>query len=105
MYDTYKMSQYFPKLQEHSSRNIEVELDLSNYAIKADLKGASHIDTSNLEVTPDLPSLKAQVDEIDADKLKTANLSKLSNIVYNVARKTLYDKLVTKVNAIGTVSF
>ena len=99
------MSQYFPKLQEHSSRNIKVELDPSNYAIKADLKGASPIDTSNLEVTPDLPSLKAQVDEIDADKLKTANLSKLSNTVDNVARKTVYDKLVTKVNAIGTVSF
>ena len=80
-------------------------MDPSNYAIKADLKGASPIDTSNLEVTPDLPSLKAQVDEIDADKLKTANLSKLSNIVDNVARKTVYDKLVTKVNAIGTVSF
>ena len=80
-------------------------MDLSNYAIKADLKGASHIDTSNLEVTPDLPGLKVQVDEIDADKLKTANLSKLSNIVDNVARKTVYDKLVTKVNAIGTVSF
>ena len=80
-------------------------MDPSNYAIKADLKGASPIDTSNLEVTPDLPSLKAQVDEIDADKLKTANLSKLSNTVDNVARKTVYDKLVTKVNAIGTVSF
>ena len=49
----------------------------------------------------DLGSLKAEVDKIDIDKLKTVHpdLSKLSNVVDNdVVRKTLYDKLVTKVN-------
>ena len=35
------MSQYSPKLWERLSRNIKVELDLSNYATKADLKGAT----------------------------------------------------------------
>ena len=44
------MSQYSPKLWERLSRNIKVELDLSNYATKADLKGATWVDTSNLEV-------------------------------------------------------
>ena len=33
-----KMSQYFSKLHEHYGANIKVELDLSNYEIKADLK-------------------------------------------------------------------
>ena len=34
------MNQYFPKPYEKSGRNIQVELDLSNYATKADLKEA-----------------------------------------------------------------
>ena len=42
------MSECFPKLYECSDGNINVKLDLSNYATKADLKGATDIDTSNL---------------------------------------------------------
>ena len=45
---SYKMSQYFPKPLERSDGNLKVELDLSNYATKADLKGATAVDTSNL---------------------------------------------------------
>ena len=41
-----KMSQYFPKLYEHSSGNVKVELDLVNYATKIDLKGRTSVDTS-----------------------------------------------------------
>ena len=37
------MSQYFPKLHEHSVGNMKVQLDLSNYAMKADLKAATDI--------------------------------------------------------------
>ena len=48
------MSQYLPKLCKHSDENIEVELNLSNYAAKADLKGATGVDTSNLEAKSDL---------------------------------------------------
>ena len=44
----YKMSQYFPKPSDRFGGNIKVELDLSNYATKADLKGATRVDTSNL---------------------------------------------------------
>ena len=41
--------------------------------------------------------LKPEVDKIDLGKLKTvlADLSNLSNVVDNVAKKTVYDKLVT----------
>ena len=46
--------------------------------------------------------------KIDVDKLKAVlfALSKLSNVVYNdVVKKTVYDKLVTKVDNIDTTGF
>ena len=56
----------------------------------------------------DLVSLKTAVDKIDVEKLKTVSvdLSKLSNIVKNaVVKKTVYEKLVAKVNNIDTSEF
>ena len=41
------MSEYFLKLKSFGGR-VEVELDLSNYATKADLKNAIGVDTSKL---------------------------------------------------------
>ena len=49
-----------------------------------------------------------KVDKIDIDKLKIVHvdLSKLSSVVNNdVVKKTMYDKLVVKVNNIDTVGF
>ena len=45
---------------------------MSNYAIKADLKNATGIDTSKLVAKSNLVSLKAEVDGVDVDKLKTS---------------------------------
>ena len=42
------MSQFFPKPYEPFTGDINVKVDLSNYATKADLKNATGIDTSNL---------------------------------------------------------
>ena len=42
------MSEYFPKPFRSSERNINVKVDLSNYATKTDLKNIAHVDTSNL---------------------------------------------------------
>ena len=39
------MSQHFPKPYESSGGNVKVELDLFKYATKADLKGATGVDT------------------------------------------------------------
>ena len=53
-----------------------------------------------------MASLKSDVDELDIDKLKTVtgDLSKLTNVVKSdVVKKTVYDGLVKKVNAIQTV--
>ena len=80
-----------------------VKVGLSNHATKVGLKNATGIATSKLAAKSDLVSLKADVDKLDIDKLipVPANLSKLSNLVKNdVVKKTLYDKLITKVNKI-----
>ena len=68
----------------------------------------THIDISNLALKSNLASLKTEVDKIDVDKLKAVpvDLSKLNNVVKNdVVKKTVYDKLVTKVNNFGITRF
>ena len=87
----YKMSQYFPKPYRSFEGNVKVELDLSSYATKAELKKTTGVDTSKLAAKFDLVSLKAEVDKIDVDKLKTVPVdsSKLSNVVNNEVVKKL----------------
>ena len=102
------MSEYFPKPLKIFGRNINVKVDLSNYPTKTDLNNISHIDTSSFAQKTNLASLKTEVDQLDIDKLVTVSvdLSKLSNVVKNeVVKKTVYDKLVTKVNNIDTSGF
>ena len=102
------MSKYFPKSYRHFCRDINVKVDLSNYATKPDLKNISHVDVSSFALKSNLASLKTKVDKIDADKLKTVpdDLTKLSNVVKNDAvKKTEYNKLVTKVDNIGTTNY
>ena len=99
----HKMSQYLPKPYRTFGVNVKIELDLSSYITKTDLKNATGVDTSKLAAKPDLASLKAKVDKIDVDKLKTVpvDLSTLSNVGNNeVIKKTVYDKLFAKVNNI-----
>ena len=66
---TYKVSQYFPKLYQPFGGDINVKVDLSNYAIIADIKNISHVDTSSFALKTNLASLKIQVDKLDIDKL------------------------------------
>ena len=104
---------------------MKVELDLSNYATKAEFKNVTGADT--LDFTKKIDNLISDVDKLDIDKLKNVssglsslknkvdkldigkledtpvNLSKLSNVVRNsVVKKTEYDELVRKVNNINT---
>ena len=51
------MSQYFPPCRS-SERNIKVELDLSNYATKNDLKNVTHADASSFVSKTNLASLR-----------------------------------------------
>ena len=76
------MSEYFPK-PKYLEANEKVELDLSNYATKADLKNATGGDTSDFAKKTDLANLKSDVDKLDIDKLKNVpiNLSSLKSKV------------------------
>ena len=58
------MSQYFAKPYEPFGGNINVKVDLSNYATKSDLINATGIDTSKLAAKSDLVSLKGEVDKL-----------------------------------------
>ena len=94
----YKMSYYPP--YKSSSNNVKVELDLTNYATKTDLKNITHVDVSSFASKINLAALKTEVDKIDVDKLKTtpADLAKLSNVVKNnVVKKTDYSTKITSI--------
>ena len=93
------MSQYFPSYN-NSSKNIKVQLDLSNYATKTDLKNITHVDVSNYASKANLAASKTKVDKIDTNELKTmpVDLAKLSNSVKNdVVKKTGYNTKVTSI--------
>ena len=93
------MSTCYPPYKS-SSRNVNVELDLTNYATKTDLKNITHVDVSSFASKTNLAALKTEVDKIDVDKLKTAptDLAKLSNVVNNdVVKKTDYNTKVTSI--------
>ena len=103
------MSQYFPKpFNSHFSDSIKVKTDLSNYATKTDIKNILHVDTSSFALKTNLASLKTDVEKLDIDKLVhiPVDLSKLSDVVKNdVVKKTVYNKLVAKVDNIDTSDF
>ena len=98
------MSQFFPKPYEQFGGDINVTVDLSNYATKDDIKNITHVDTSSFALKTNLTNLKTEVDKLDIDKLATVpvDLSKLSNVVKIAVKKTVYDKLVARVNNIDT---
>ena len=102
------MSQYFPRPFKSFAGNINVKVNLSNYATKTDLKNVTHVDISNFPLKTNLASLKTEVDKLDIDKLApvSVDLSKLSDVIKNyVIKKTAYDKLAAKVINIGTSAF
>ena len=103
-----KMSQYFPKPFRIFGGNINVKVDLWNYATKTDLKNVTHVDTSSFALKTNLASLKTEVDKLDIDKLVPVpvDLSKFSDVVKNnVLKKAVYDKLVDKVKNINIGEF
>ena len=109
------MSQYLRKPYEPFSGDINVKVDLSNYATKAGIKkfkfhisDISHIDASTFALKANLVNLKTEISKWDIDKLVRVptDLSKLSDVVKNdVAKKDVYDKLVAKVDNIDTSRF
>ena len=85
------MSQYFPKSFRSFRRNINVKVDLTNYATKADTKNISHVDTSSLALKANLANSKTYVDKLYIDKLALVpvDLNKLSDVLKNDVVKKL----------------
>ena len=95
------MSTFHPPYKSSSS-NVKVELDLTNYATKTDLKNITHVDVSSFASKTNLAALKTEADKIDVDKSKTApvDLAKLTNAVENdLVKKTVYNTKVTSIQA------
>ena len=61
------MSKYFPKSYESFTRDINIQVDLYNYATKTNLKNVTGIDTSKLALKSELASLKAEAVKLDID--------------------------------------
>ena len=61
---------------------MKVELDLSDYVSKTDLKWTTGVDTTNFAAKSNFSSSKPEADKIDTDKLKSvlANFSKPSKM-------------------------
>ena len=102
------MSKYYPKPYKPFGRCIKVKVDLLNYVTKANIENISHVGTSSFALKTNSVTLKTEVDKLDIDKLVPvpADLSKLSDVLKNdIVKKTVYDKLVAKVNNIDTSDF
>ena len=85
-----------------------MELDLSSYITKTDLKNVTHVYVTSFAVKTNLASLKSEVDKLDIAKLTPLpdDLAKIINVVKNdVVKKTEYDKLVPKVDNIDNTGF
>ena len=101
------MSRYFPPYN-NSSGKFKVELDLSNYATKTDLKNVTHVDVSSYALKTNIAALKTEVDKTDTNKFKKVpdDLAKLSNLVKsNTVKNTEFTPLKTKVDGIDTDNF
>ena len=59
------MSQYFLKPFRSFGGNINVKVDLFNYATKTDLKNVTHLDTSSFALRKNLAKLKNESDKLD----------------------------------------
>ena len=85
------MSEYFPQ-PKSSGERVKVELDLSKYATKADLKNATGVDTSSFAKNTDSATLKSNEGKLNIDKLRSV-LSNLRNLKRKVDKLDV-DKLV-----------
>ena len=80
------MSQYFPKQYEPFGGEINVKVDLSNYATKADIKNISHIDTWSFALKSNLTIDKLVPAPVDLSKLSDAvKMMLLKNYIWQIS--------------------
>ena len=76
------MREYFQKRISFGGK-VKVELGVSNYAAKSDLKSAAGVDTSDFAKKTDLANSKSDVEKLDIEKPKNvpSNLNNLKSKV------------------------
>ena len=90
------MSKYFPEPISLRGR-VKVELDLSNYATKADLKTSANVDTSKFAKKVDLAKLISNGDKLDIAKLKIVPTN-LNNLKYKIDKLHVDELVLVFVN-------
>ena len=95
------MSEYFPEPKSFGGK-VKVELELSNYAAKADLKNVTGVNTLKFAKRIDLASLKSNIEKLDIDKLK--NVANNLNYLKTKVDKLGVDKLVPALVDLSEVS-
>ena len=95
------MSEYSTEPKSFGGRG-KVELDLSNYATKSDLKNATNVNALAFAKKTDLANVKSDVDDIDIDQLKNV-LSGLNSIKTKVDKSNIGQLKVIQVDLIKLI--
>ena len=90
------MSQYFLPYKR-SGGDIEVELNLSNYATKSDLKNVTHVDVSSFASKTNLASLKTEVHKLNNDAIKKTDYNTKINEIEGKINNTATTDYNTKI--------
>ena len=90
------MSEYFPDPKSFG-RRVKVELDLTNYATKADWKSLTGADISKFAKKVYLTNLKSNVEKLDVDKIKNIP-SNLNNLKSKNDKLDIYKLLIVPVD-------
>ena len=70
---------YYPEPDSYIREKVKIVLDLSNYAFKKELEHATGIDPSDLAAKKDFIALKAEVDNLDINKMANVPI-RLNNL-------------------------
>ena len=100
------MSHYFPKPFRSFGENINIKIDLSNYAIKTDLKNITHIDVvkkavydklvakvNNINTSNFVLKTKYQIDKVELEK-KILNVTDFVKKKNSLNWRTRFEMLV-----------
>ena len=93
-YHCLKMSQYFPQPFRSFGRNINVKVDLSNYATNTDLKDITQIDNLSFVLKANLASLKTD---------KTGLEKKIPDLT-DLVQKTKHTELENKITDVSSLA-
>ena len=93
-YHYLKMSQYFPQPFRSFGRNINVKVDLSNYATNTDLKGITQIDNPSFALKTNLASLKTD---------KTGLEKKIPDLT-DLVQKTKHTELENEITDVSSLA-